>query len=174
VEKQLNKGQTELFEEAKIRGLCAAISADMESLLFRLILYCIIDDSQVAFREFSKMTMGGKIHWAQKDLKKYHNAKYLEHKEDFKWLWQFNGFRGQLIHCDFVWKDEGYNEFDVLDIQLVNDEWRIVPITYTKQDVAKRLGDFGQMIKKFGETTLDIIKVVTQKYPELIKPSNAL
>ncbi len=162
-----------MFEEAKIRGLCAAISADMESLLFRLILYCIIDDPSVAFREFSTMTLGGKLHWAQKDLKKYHHSKYLEHEEDFKWLWEFNKFRGQLIHCDFVWKDKTYNQFDVLDIQLINDEWRIVPITYTKQDVVKKLGDFGIMIKKFGETTLDIIEAVTQKYPNLINSNNA-
>jgi hypothetical protein len=169
--KELNSGQMELLEESKIRGLCAAISADMESLLFRLILYCILNDPSVAFRDFGKMTMGGKIHWAQKDLKKYHNDKYLEHEEDFKWLWRFNEFRGQLIHCDFVWKDKDYYQFDVLDIQLINNQWRVLPITYTRQNVIKRLADFGQLIKKFGETTLDIIEVVTQKYPELSKPS---
>jgi hypothetical protein len=172
--KELNNGQIELLEESKIRGLCAAISADMESLLFRLILYCIIGDPSVAFRDFGKMTMGGKIHWAQKDLKKYHREKFLAHEEDFKWLWQFNEFRGQMIHCDFVWKDKNYHQFDVLDIQLINDAWRVVPITYTNQDVIKKLADFGQMIKKFGETTLDIIEVVTQKYPELSKSSNAM
>ena len=148
-------------------------SADLEALWLRIILYCIIDDPNAAFREFSKMTLGSKIRWAQIDLSNHYHEKYLQHEKDFEWLWQFNEYRGRLIHCDIVPIDEDFTNFYILDIQEIHGEWRITPIHHTKHDVAVKLGDFGKMIKKFAETAKDIIETVSQKYPELIKPAKA-
>ena len=169
----LNKSQTELLEEAKIRGLCAAYSADMEALLLRVILYCIVDDPSVAYREFSKMTLGSKIHWAQKDLMKYFPDKYNTHEQDFKWLWQFNEYRGRLIHGDIIWIPNDFNNFYVMAIEEINGEWRITPVHHTRVDVVKKLAEFGKLIINFAETAKDIIQTVETKYPELNKSSQA-
>jgi hypothetical protein len=167
VEKQLNDSQYELFQESKIRGLCAAISADMEALLFRLILYCTIDDPAVVYRDFSKITLKKKIKWAERDIQTHYNEKYKLIRNEFEPLRLFNEFRGRLIHCDIIWKDQTYNEFSVLDIQKIDGEWRIVPIIYTKQQVVKRLAEFGKQIVNFAHITKDIIAIVEKKHPEL-------
>jgi hypothetical protein len=169
MQNQLNKGQQELLEEAKIRGLCAAHSADMEALLLRLILYCIVDDPSVAYRKFSKMTLGSKILWAQKDLLKYYPEKHALHEQDFEWLWQFNDYRGRLIHGDIIWIPNDFNNFYVMAIEEINGEWKITPIHHTKVDVVKKLVEFGKVIINFANTAKDIIQIVEIKYPELNK-----
>lgn len=162
-----------LEEEAKVRGLFAAVSADIEALLLRIILYCIVDKPNVAFHNFKKMTLGGKLHWAQKDLKKYDKQRYLQHKEDFDWLFKFNEIRGQLIHCDIVWSNKDFSEFKIIDIQLVDGEWRIIPVLHTKKDLLTQLLKFRTVILKFAETCKEMIAEVNQKYPELSKSSKS-
>ncbi|MBI1783036.1 MAG: hypothetical protein HYR66_16975 [Sphingobacteriales bacterium] len=166
---QLSKSKTELLEEAKVRGLCAAVSADMEALLLRLILYCIVDKPNEAYRKFRHLTLGQKIRWAKKDLKEFYPKKFEQHKNDFENLSKFNEFRGQLIHCDIIWKDDTYNIFSVLDIRKIKNEWRIVPVQYSKHDVALKVSEFGKLIINFAQTTKNIIEEVENKYPELIK-----
>lgn len=163
----------DLLQEAKVRGLCAAYSADMEALLLKIILYCIVGDASVAFREFRTMTLGSKLGWAQKDLSKYFPSKYADVAKHFDWLWQFNEYRGRLIHGDIQWIDNDYNNFYILDIQQINGEWRINPIHHTITDVGMKLADFGKLIIEFADTAHDIIQEVSKKYPELIKSAKA-
>ncbi len=170
---QLNKGQEQLLKESKVRGLCAAHSADMEALLFRLILYCSIDDHEAANRDFTNMTLTDKIVLARVDLRKNYPDRFLNHKKHFASLNKFNKFRGRLIHCDIVWDETKPNEFKVLDVQKINGEWRIVPIKYTIQDVARKCADFGKLIIEFANSTKDIIAIVDKKYPELNKAAKS-
>jgi len=163
-----------LEHEARIRGLFAAVSADMESLLLRFILYCIVDKPGVAFHNFKKMTLGGKIHWAIKDLKQYDNARYIKHKEDFDWLKEFNDLRGQLIHCDIIDNNSDFTEFTMMDIQLVEREWRIVQIKHTKENLLEQLMKFRMVILTMAETCKEMIEEVNHKFPELSKSSNPL
>lgn len=165
----LNRSQRELLKEAKIRGICAAHSADMEALLFRLILYSSIDDQEAADRDFTNMTLTDKIILARVDLKKNYPDRFLKHQKHFAALNKFNKFRGRLIHCDIVWDENKDNEFRVLEVKKIKGEWRIVPITYTVKDVIKKCADFGKLIIEFAHSTKDIISIVAQKYPELNK-----
>ena|ERR1043165_1342669 len=166
---ELNKHKLELLNEAKVRGLCAAYSADLEGLLLRLILYCIKDDPSAAYKKFSRLTLDSKLKWAKKELKKHHPAKFKQHEKEFKSLSRFNEFRGQLLHCCIVWKDDTHNEFSVIDIKKIKGEWKIISVPYTKQDLAVRLDKFAKLIINFTNTTKDILQTVEAKYPELNK-----
>lgn len=168
---ELNEKQLELLKESKVRGLCAAHSADMEALLFRLILYCSIDDPEAGGRDYTKLTLTNKIILARRDLKRNYPDRFLKHQKHFSALNKFNTFRGRLIHCDIVWDEKKPNDFKVLDVKKVNGEWRIIPIKYTIQDVAKKCADFGKLIIEFAHSTKDIIAIVAKKYPELNKAS---
>ena len=135
-----------VLKEAKLRGICAAHSADMEALLFRIILYASIDDAEAAGRDFTKMTLNDKIILARRDLKKNYPQTFAKHQKHFNALNKFNTFRGRLIHCDIVWDDKKPNEFKVLDVKEIKGEWRIVPIPYTVQEVIKKCAEFGKRI----------------------------
>ncbi len=169
----LNKSQLILLKESKVRGLCATHSADMESLLFRLILYCNIDNPEANNFDFSNMTLGDKISLARGSLKNHYPRKYLMYKEHFSTLNKFNKFRGKLIHCDIVWSEKNENEFQVLDVQKIKGTWKIVPINYNIEYVAKKCSDFAKALIEFADATKSIIKIVEEKYPELIKTSKS-
>ncbi len=160
-----------LEQEARVRGLVAAVSADMEALLFRLILYCSIDDPEAADRNFTKLTLTDKIILARRDLRKNYPERFEKHKKHFAALNKFNTFRGRLIHCDIVWDEKKEKQFSVLDVKLVNKKWKIVPIKYTLEEVARKCFEFGQLILEFAHSAKDIIAIVAQKYPEVNKSS---
>ncbi len=162
-----------LEQEARIRGLFAAVSADIEGLLLRIILYCIIDKPNVAFHNFKNMTLGGNLQWAIKDLKQYDIKRYLKHKEDFDWLKKFNTIRGQLIHCDIIKHSKDFLEFTLIDIQLINKEWRIVQIKHTKLALLDQLFEFKKVILRLADTCKEMIEEVQFKYPDLIKVSKS-
>ena len=88
---------TALIEESKIRGVFAALSADIEALLLRIILYCIVDKPNEAFRNFKNLTSGKKLKWAKKDLEQYDNLRYQKRIKDFEWLKDFNKEERQII-----------------------------------------------------------------------------
>lgn len=163
-----------LEHEARLRGIVAAVSADMESLLLRLILYTIVDKPTEAFRNFKNLTMGKKLKWAEKDLKRFDMPRYLKHQQDFEELWEFNTLRGQLIHCIIRWPDEpNFFQFDIIDIQKIGEEWRMIPIRYTKLEVIQKVMGFRDLILRFAETCKDLIEEVHKKYPDLIRSSKA-
>ena len=170
---QLTKAQQQFLNETKMRGICAAHSADMEALLFRIILYASIDDTEAADRDYTKMTLNDKIILARRDLKRNYPQTFTKHQKHFTALNKFNTFRGRLIHCDMVWNDKKSNEFKILDVKKIRDEWRIITIKYTMPEVIKKCVDFGKLILEFAESAKDIIAVVAQKYPKINKTSKS-
>lgn len=169
----MTETQIQLVKETKLRGICAAHSADMEALLFRIILYASIDDPEADGRDLTKMTLNDKIILARKDLKKNYPKTFAKHQKHFNALNKFNTFRGRLIHCDIVWDEKKPNEFKVLDVRKVNGQWRMVPIKYTVQEVIKKCAEFGKLIIEFANSATDIIAAVAKKYPELNKASKS-
>jgi hypothetical protein len=163
-----------LAENMLLRGMVAQVSADIEWLLLRIILYCIVDDPSVAVRKFNKMTLGDKISWAKKDLEKYYHDKYKQHEKEFTHLLSFNNLRKLFIHGEIKWDNNQYNSFKIYYLEWQNKKWRLKPTAFTKKEIALKVSEFGNTIISFAKTAKDIIEKVQEKYPDLTNSSNAV
>lgn len=159
------KGKRLFLEEAKIRGGFLNMSADMEHTLLRIILYCIVDDPTPVIRNFKNMTMGKKIKFAQHDLKKYHSELYKTLESDFKELWRINNIRGQVAHCKIIWDETDESFIDVLDIEKVDEQWRMVKTRFTKVQLGIEIENFRRLILRMAEVCQLMIDDFVRKYP---------
>lgn len=160
-------------EEAKIRGVFLNMSADMEQTLLRIILYCIVDDPTPVLRNFKNMTMGRKIKFAQDDLKKYQPDLYKTLEEDFKELWRINAIRGQIAHCNFIWDETDTSFLDILDIDLIEKEWRFIKIRYTRVQIVEEVEKYRKLILRMAHVCQFMIDDFNHKYPDFKKSSSS-
>lgn len=100
------------LEEIKLRGRVMTVAADLEMLLLRIFLYCLVQTPDEVLYLFKKMVLETKISKAKKLLKEIHPSKYEEYKDTFKALKAISKFRNKFAHSIIEWdkkeKDKSY------------------------------------------------------------------
>ncbi len=168
--------QQECFlKEINLRGMCMVMSADMEALLLKIILYCIVDDPNATIRKFKGMMMGSKIEMAEKDLKQYHPEEYTKYEDDFKIMWEFNKLRVILAHCLIMWDEEKKSTDFFYYTELIKEQenYRMVRYKMLIQVVIDKLESFKGSIFKMACMAQRMIDEFNHKYPNFLSPSQA-
>jgi hypothetical protein len=163
------------LKEVNIRGICMTMSADMESILLKIILYCIVDDPNATIRKFEEMTLGQKLNMAKLDLKKYHLPQFKKYLTEFKQMEKFVKLRGKLAHCQIEWdeseKDDSW--FQYIDIKKVKGDYRMIKVKLSVKEVQNKFDVFRINILKMSYVADEMIKNFNYKYPNFFSSSNA-
>lgn len=161
------------LKEVNMRGTCMTMSADMEGLLLKIILYCIVDDPHATVRKFKGLMMGKKIEMAEADLKHYHPDEYSEREEDFKVMWEFNRIRRILAHCLIMWDEEEKSTEYFYYVDMIEEQgiYRMVRPRMTMKEVLDKIDAFKKSMLKMAFFTQKLIEDFNHKYPNFLNSS---
>lgn len=95
-----------MLEEIKMRGRVMQMSADLEMVLFRIIMYSVIEDPIEVDREYRKLSLGKKVEMMRNDLKKYHPSVFKKHIGLIKKLDKITEFRNIIAHKLILWDED--------------------------------------------------------------------
>ena len=156
------------LKEVHLRGVCMVMSADMEALLLKIILYCIVDDPNATIRQFEGMMLGSKLNMAKQDLKKYHPKEFKKYAQDFKQMEKFSKLRGKLAHCQMMWDENKADSsfFYYIDIKKIKGEYRMIRPKLSIAHVTKKTDEFKQNILKMASVAQKMVEEFNNKYPE--------
>jgi hypothetical protein len=163
------------LKEVNMRGACMTMSADMEALLLKIILYCIVDDPNATIRQFEGMMLGAKLQMAKGDLRKYHPKVFTKHSAEFKQMEKFTKLRGKLAHCQIMWDENGKDSswFYYIDIKKIKGEYRIIRPKLSVEYVGKKMDAFKKSIFNMAEVAQKMITEFNLKYPNFDSSSQA-
>ena len=106
-----------------IRGCFTRQSAILEFSLFKIIVYCDTNNTELT-KKFKSQTLGGKLKWAQEMLPLHYAKLYDSYKPLFTELFFENGLlrvRNDLIHYVFQFNEETKDKSS-LDVRITKYE----------------------------------------------------
>lgn len=149
-----------IIQELKIRGAWISISADLEFLLSKIIIYC--DSKNPRFiRKFKKTMLKDKILWAQSELKKHHPTKFYELASCFEKIEELKEIRNQMAHCDISFDPNESNKDRIFIRQFFYDELsqenKLETIEYSLNDLYLEVEKFRNVIKEILNTWIYLV-----------------
>ena len=163
------------LEEIKLRGRVMTMATDLEMLLLRIFLYCLIQTPDEVLYFFKKMVLETKISKAKKFLKEVHPDKYEEYKSTFKDLKAIGKFRNKFAHCTILWDKKGKDKsyFNLVIIAEIDgkESFRIIKMTFYEfnEKVKKMLS----VIMSLANLSKSIEDEFNYKYPDFFNSSMA-
>jgi hypothetical protein len=156
-------------KERLIRGRVLQISATIEMVLARIILFSNLSnpkDEQVIFKS---MMMSGKIKKASEMIKQYYPSIYSENKEVFEELNSAKDFRNRITHCSFNWDDPMLMSFQVWDLEIGEDGIQYYsPIRYTIDQIFSEIERLKRVTISILKITIAIEDGLQNKYPDFL------
>lgn len=166
---ELNIGQMQYLEEAKLRGLVMASSADLEMLMLKIILCVISDEPNDPIRKFRTLPLEQKIAMLKHDLKLYKLDLYKKHIKSIRQLEKIKSFRNKLAHCKIEWNMKDTSYFNILIITDVKGKEKPQLIKMAYDEYYKKLKQIRSVIMDLLDLCRNIETEFNQKYPDLIK-----
>lgn len=161
------------IEEIKLRGRVMTMAADLETLLLRVILYCVIESPVDIVLEYKRMTLEVKICKAKEYLFRFHPEKLKEYLLPIKKLNKIALFRNKFAHCKIEWNEKDTSYFNLLIISDKNDRESLSLIKMTYIEFEERLENMRQTMLSLGEMAESIETAFNEKYPNFFKVSQA-
>lgn len=141
-------------EEIKLRGRVITMSCDLELLLLKIALVCLVSGKDEDVRNFKNLTMESKIAMINRELKKHFPEEYATNLKTIKYLDNIVAFRNKIAHCKIEWsnrKDKTY--FNLLIISIIAEVQKptLVKMTFT---------EFNERSEKMRQAILQILALL--------------
>jgi hypothetical protein len=151
--------------EIHLRGDIATMGADLELLILRIILYCIIDTPQTITRKYKKMTLGTKVKNMLHDLKKHKPHLSRKYSLTLKKLRNIVTFRNKLIHQRIEWEKDQKSYFFLIKIADSKGEETASLERMTMQEYKTQMKITRETIMELTELSKEIEKAFHLKFP---------
>lgn len=163
----LTFAQERLLHEIKIRGQVMVMAVDLEMVLLRIFLYCLVQTPDETIYEFKSMVLEQKIAKAKQLLKETFPEKLEEYKQEFKELKSISLFRNKFAHCFILWdkKKKDISYFNLLIITEIEEKERFQLIKMTLIEFVDRIEKMRKVIIKLGILSESIEDEFNYKYP---------
>ena len=169
----LTFAQQRALEEIKIRGRVMVMAVDLEMILLRIILYCLVQRPEEIVLEYKTMTLETKIMNAKRYLLEIHPNKYAKYQSTLKKLQKICLFRNRFSHCIIEWdkKEKDTSYFNILIITEIEEKERFRFIKMTVEDFNKRCEEIRKSLMILADLSLSIEEEFNHRYPSFLNSS---